>query len=151
MADRDFITETEPTRPELTLVDDAAPEVTPPEPPEKGPRRRLFIVLGVIAAIFVYALAFDYTNVDLAQVSSETRQQSLTRILRALARPELVTYDQERVVTQLDVSVPCGAPTPVTSSGGISVSPLRKWVHAHRFINSLNLDIDVFLPRGGAF
>jgi phosphonate ABC transporter permease subunit PhnE len=123
LADREFVTDTEPGRPELTLVDEVAPEFTPPEPPEKGPRRRLFIVIGVIAAIVVYALAFDYTNVDLAQVSSETRQQSLTRILRALARPELVTYDQERVVTQLDVSVPCGAPTPVTSSGGISVSP----------------------------
>ena len=123
MADRELITNTEPERPDLTLVDDVVPEVTPPEPPEKGPRRRLMIVLGVIAAIVVYALAFDYTNVDLAQVSSETRQQSLTRILRALARPELVTYDQERAVTQLDVSVPCGAPTPVTSAGGVSVSP----------------------------
>jgi len=123
LADREFIAEVEQSRPDLTLVDEIAPEMTPPEPPEKGPRRRLFIVLGVIAAIVVYALAFDYTNVDLAQVSSETRQQSLTRILRALARPELVTYDQERVITQLDVSVPCGAPTPVTSSGGISVSP----------------------------
>jgi phosphonate ABC transporter permease subunit PhnE len=110
-------------KPELTLVDEVTPTVTPPEPPEKGPRRRLFIVLGVVAAIVVYALAFDYTNVDLAQVSSETRQQSLTRILRALARPELVTYDQERVITELDVAVPCGAPTPVTSSNGISVSP----------------------------
>lgn len=123
MADRDIVTGTEPPRRELTLVDEVTAETAPPEPPEKGPRRRLIIVLGVIAAIVVYALAFDYTNVDLAQVSSETRQQSLTRILRAIARPELVTYDQERVITQLDVAVPCGAPTPVTSSGGLSVSP----------------------------
>ena len=56
-------------------------------------------------------------------MSSETRQPSLTRILRALARPELVTYDQERVITELDVAIPCGAATPVTSSGGISISP----------------------------
>jgi phosphonate ABC transporter permease subunit PhnE len=110
-------------RPELTLVDEVISDVAPPEPPKRGPRRRLFIVLGVAAAVVVYALAFDYTNVDLAQVSSETRQQSLTRILRALARPELVTYDQERVITSLDVGVPCGAATPVTSTGGVSVSP----------------------------
>ncbi|HEY5650450.1 MAG TPA: ABC transporter permease subunit [Acidimicrobiia bacterium] len=124
MADRDFIPpESGDARPELTLVDEVIPDVIPPEPPERGPRRRLLIVIGVIAAIVVYALAFDYTNVDLAQVSSETRQQSLTRILRALARPELVTYDQERVITELDVAVPCGAATPVTSSNGISLSP----------------------------
>lgn len=83
----------------------------------------MLIVFSIVAAVVVYALAFDYTEVDLAKTSSETRQQSLTRILRALARPELVTYDQDRVITSVDVAVPCGAPTPNTSNGGISVSP----------------------------
>lgn len=122
MADREFHTEPEPERPELIVVEDPEPGA-PPAPPTKGPRRRLMIVLAIISAIVVYALAFDYTDVDLEQVSSETRQTQLTRILRALARPELVTYDQERVITSLDVSIPCGAATPVTSSGGVSVSP----------------------------
>ena len=122
MADREVHLEPEPDRPELSVVDE--PEVAlPPVPPTKGQRRTLMIVLAIIAAVVVYALAFDYTDVDLEQVSSETRQTQLTRILRALARPELVTYDQERVITSLDVSVPCGAATPVTSSGGVSVSP----------------------------
>lgn len=117
-----------------TEVDDAHPELvtldTPEEsnsnglpPKEDKSKRRLYIVLGLIAAVVIYGLAFDYTEVDLSKTSSETRQDSLTRILRALAQPELVTYDTEAVRTTLDVAVPCGAPTPSSSVGSITVSP----------------------------
>jgi phosphonate ABC transporter permease subunit PhnE len=81
------------------------------------------IILGIVAAVVTYALAFDYTEVDLEAASSETRQASLTRIVRALARPELVTYDTTEVVRDLDVAAPCGPATPVTSSEGISIAP----------------------------
>ena len=63
MADREVHLEPEPDRPELSVVDE--PEVAlPPVPPTKGQRRTLMIVLAIIAAVVVYALAFDYTDVD---------------------------------------------------------------------------------------
>lgn len=90
-----------------------APVAEPDEtgtPAEDGkrPRRRLFIILGVLLGIVVYALAFQQTEVRLDQITSETRQQSLTRILRSLARPDLVTYETDPQITEIDLGVPCG-------------------------------------------
>ncbi len=121
-------------RTEAGEADGTGPALVAVDPPEKpGPagrppkedksRRRLFIILGVITAIFIYGLAFDYTEVDLSKTSSETRQESLTRILRALARPELVTYDTEEVITGTEVAIPCGAPITAGSDGSVTVSP----------------------------
>lgn len=83
-------------------------------PPEEGTRtrgrrRRPFaITLGIVVAVVVYALAFQQTQVDLTQITSETRQQSLQRILRALAQPDLVTYDSTESFVGVDIAVPCG-------------------------------------------
>ena len=44
-----------------------------------------------------------------------------------------------------------GTSWPDWIGGRVSVSPLRSILHARRFIDSLNLDLDIFLPRGGAF
>lgn len=85
-------------------------ESLPPEEPPGPPRRRrpLFIVLGIVVGIVVYALAFQQTQVSLDEITSETRQQSLSRILRALVQPDLVTYDTEPSIVEIDLGVPCG-------------------------------------------
>ncbi len=83
--------------------------------------RTLLLIVGGIIAVIVYAYGFQVTQVDLAELGSETRRESLTRILRALARPDFMAYDQEEFVVETPIFVPCpatGAPAAETDSGG---------------------------------
>ncbi|HET9259918.1 MAG TPA: ABC transporter permease subunit [Acidimicrobiia bacterium] len=90
---------------------------------KKKPRRRLWLVLGIVLGIVIYALAVDRTGVSLDEITSETRQAQLVRIIRALARPELVTYDFEDDNTDVDFFIPCvGDPAPITE-GPVTVDP----------------------------
>ncbi|MGQ0848872.1 MAG: ABC transporter permease subunit [Actinomycetota bacterium] len=75
---------------------------------ERRARRRPFwIALGLLAGLLVYAYGFSVTDVNLDQIRSETRRQGLVRIMRALARPELIEYDQAETATDVAVMVPC--------------------------------------------
>jgi phosphonate ABC transporter permease subunit PhnE len=86
-------------------------------------RRRPFVItVGIVAAVVIYALAFQQTQVDLTEITSETRQQSLQRILRALAQPDLVTYDTREESIEVDVSVPCGS-APSATDPRITLTP----------------------------
>ncbi|MGB9359292.1 MAG: ABC transporter permease subunit [Acidimicrobiia bacterium] len=104
---------------------DATPTSTDPATPEdpapngkkgRGWRRSLYIIIAILVAFVIYAFAFAKTDVSLEEIQSETRQEQLFRILRALARPDLVTYDKTDLVVTADVYVPCNGaePTPVT-------------------------------------
>jgi ABC-type phosphate/phosphonate transport system permease subunit len=90
----------------------------------KKPRSRLLLVFGIVAAIAVYALAVERTGVSLDEITSESRQNQLVRIVRNLARPELVTYDFEEINTDVEFFIPCpaGMSGPV-SSGGVTIDP----------------------------
>ncbi len=83
-------------------------------------RRRLWIILGIIGAFLLYGYAVQETDVDLAEVQSETRRASLVRIMRNLAQPNLITFDSEEVTISADVLVPCpdGAVGPETDTSG---------------------------------
>ena len=86
-------------------------------------RRRLWLVLGIVLGIVVYALAVERTGVSLDKITSESRQAQLVNIIRDLARPELVTYDFENENTDIDFFIPCqGDPAPVTV-GNVTVEP----------------------------
>jgi len=66
--------------------------------------------------------------VSLDEIQSEKRQEQLFRILRALAKPDLIQYDKEDLVVTADLFVPCNglepAPaTPHASGATISVTP----------------------------
>ena len=97
-------------------------------PPKKGSggdgkgRRPFLIVIGIVIGVVVYALAFQQTQVDLTQITSETRQQSLQRILRALAQPDLITYDTTEQSIAVDVAVPCG-PEGLATDPRITLDP----------------------------
>ncbi len=78
-------------------------------------RRFFFIILGIVAAVVVYAFAFEKTDVDLEEITSETRQESLFRILRALAHPDLVTFSNEEITVSTDVLLPCNPSGPATA------------------------------------
>lgn len=83
--------------------------------------RRILIWLGVIVALIVYAYGFQVTQVDLEELGSETRQESLARIMRALARPDFIEYDQEEFIVETPVFIPCpagGVDNAVTAADG---------------------------------
>lgn len=97
---------------------------TPPDepgPPHKRRRRSWTLILGIVAAIVIYALAFEFTQVRLDTITSETRQQSLSNILRALAHPELVTYDTSEEIVSTEIAIPCGPATETSAS--LTITP----------------------------
>lgn len=86
------------------------------------------ILLAIVVGIVVYAYAFETTGVSLDEIQDETRQASLVRILRAIAHPELLTY--EAVETNLDVQFMSPCPPdgftpeePDTAGPHITVTP----------------------------
>ena len=85
------------------------------------------IVASIVVGVIVYAYAFEKTGVNFDEIQDETRQASLVRILRALAHPELLTY--ETVDTNLDAQFmsPCppgGFTAPAPGDGPhITLSP----------------------------
>ena len=87
------------------------------------PRRRFYLVLGIVTAISIFALAVDRTGVSLDEITSESRQEQLVRIIRALAQPELVTYDFDQINTDVEFSIPCVDGSDPASSGGVTVNP----------------------------
>lgn len=91
-------------------------------------RRRAIILLTFLLSFLLYAIAVQKTDVNLAEVKSETRRVSLVRILRALAHPNLITYDSQEVTLSADILVPCpaGATPPEAKKSGtayVEVTP----------------------------
>jgi phosphonate ABC transporter permease subunit PhnE len=106
---------------EEARVGASAPVTDPARPAEPRRRRPLFFLLALVLGIVVYAIAFQQTQVSLDEITSETRQQSLARILRALAQPELVTYDTRDSVVETEIGVPCGPS--LTTSDRLILTP----------------------------
>jgi phosphonate ABC transporter permease subunit PhnE len=85
--------------------------------------------LLVLLALIVFAYGFEITDIDLEQLRSEQRQQSLQRVTRALARPDIFEFDQEEQRAMSDVYVTCPAgdapelSAPDTSGPYITVTP----------------------------
>jgi phosphonate ABC transporter permease subunit PhnE len=73
----------------------------------KDGKRSLWMSMAIIAGVLIYAYGFDATQVDLARIRDESRQERLVNIVRALARPDLVEYDQAETVTELEFNIPC--------------------------------------------
>ena len=65
---------------------------------------------GLIVALvlIVFAYAFQVTDVDFGTTRDEVRQTAITRVLRALAHPDLFVYEKE----ELDVEIPFYLPCP---------------------------------------
>jgi len=74
----------------------------------KSLRVGLFVALGII----IFAYAFQVTGVNFETTRSEIRITQLTRVLRALAKPELIQYETDEV----DVSAPFYLPCPESGS-----------------------------------
>src|SRR5512145_327578 len=95
-----------------------------------SPWKSLRTGLVVLLALIVFAYGFEITDIDLEQLRSEQRQQSLQRVTRALARPDIFDFAQEEQKAMAPVYVTCPAdgsvpetPPPDTSGPYITVTP----------------------------
>ena len=94
----------------------------------KGGRRAILFGLAIIAAVVVYAYGFEVTDVNLDEIRSETRQAQLLRVIRGLARPELLTYERVDTDTDAPLYMPCPdggfqPPAPDVNARHITVEP----------------------------
>ncbi|GAP14155.1 ABC-type phosphate/phosphonate transport system, permease component [Longilinea arvoryzae] len=85
------------------------------------PKKRSFfksLLLGVciIVALVIYAYGFQVTKVNLDETRDPKRQTQLTRIIRALARPDVLEYDKKEFTVSLPVYVPCPESAAATNS-----------------------------------
>src|SRR3990172_7879551 len=74
-----------------------------------SPWKSIQLGLAILAGLLIYAYGFQITKVDLEDLRSERRQESMVRVLRALAKPEIFAYDQEVEVVNFPIYVPCPA------------------------------------------
>jgi hypothetical protein len=74
---------------------------------KSGAFRSAVTGISVLFALLVYSYGFQVTKVDLEQTKSEHRREQLFRILRALARPDILVYEQSEVDVSVPVMVPC--------------------------------------------
>jgi phosphonate ABC transporter permease subunit PhnE len=86
--------------------------------------------LIVLLALIVFAYGFEITKIDLNELRSEQRQQSLQRVTRALARPDILEFEKEEQKANGPVFVTCPADgsipelaAPDTSGPYITVTP----------------------------
>ena len=71
--------------------------------------RSISIAVLIILAVVIYAFGFSVTDVNFDQIRSEDRITQLTRILRALAKPDIIEYEQEEVEITTPIYLPCPA------------------------------------------
>lgn len=69
--------------------------------------RSLKVGLIALFSMVVIAYGFEITKVDLEELRSEKRQESLVRVTRALAKPDLFEYDKVELVVNTPIFVPC--------------------------------------------
>jgi phosphonate ABC transporter permease subunit PhnE len=95
---------------------------------KSSPLRSLGIGLLVVAVIIIYAYGFEVTQVNLEELRSEQRQESLTRVTRALFQPAIFEYEKETQLFNAPMFVTCpesGANVvePDTSQPYVTVTP----------------------------
>jgi len=69
--------------------------------------RSLGTTLVVFLVVVVFAYGVQVTNVNFETTRSEIRLTQLTRVLRALARPDIIEYDQEETNIEIPFYLPC--------------------------------------------
>jgi len=69
--------------------------------------RSLGIALGVVLVIVVFAYGVKVTDVNFETTRSVDRLTSLKRVIRALARPDIIEYDYDVTVVEIPFYLPC--------------------------------------------
>ena len=106
--------------------------------------RFFFMLLSIVTILVIYAFAFERTDVSLDEIKDPGRRASLVRIVRGLARPNLIEYDETPTYYLLDYMTPCPQggfkpPPPDTSVPYLEAVPdlrqpgNRRSVQGHNF------------------
>jgi phosphonate ABC transporter permease subunit PhnE len=74
---------------------------------QRSPLKSIGLGLAVLLILIVYAYGFQVTKVNFKETSSERRLTQLARILRALAHPDIFEYEQEEVIVEAPIYLPC--------------------------------------------
>ncbi|HXQ33820.1 MAG TPA: hypothetical protein VN843_07405, partial [Anaerolineales bacterium] len=95
------------------------------------PWKSLQVGLVVLLALVIFAYGFEITNIDLQELRSEQRQQSLQRVTRALAQPDIFEFEKEEQKSTAPMYVTCptngtvpSVPVPDTPGPYVSVTPV---------------------------
>lgn len=78
--------------------------------PEKKPRSRrrvLGIVIVALVVFILYAYAIDVTKINFEEPQDPDRQNAVTRVVRALARPDFFVINEETESMNIALSMPC--------------------------------------------
>lgn len=71
-------------------------------------RTAALVIIGVI----IYAYGFQVTQVSFNEINSPRRQESLTRVVRALFQPDIIEFDRVQTPINIPFYVPCPATSP---------------------------------------
>ncbi len=74
---------------------------------KKSIKKSIGVGLAVTLGIIIFAYAFQVTDVNFETTRSEIRLNSLTRVLRALAHPDIVTYEYNELNVEIPFYLPC--------------------------------------------
>jgi ABC-type phosphate/phosphonate transport system permease subunit len=98
---------------------------------KSSPWKSIQVGLVSLLVMVIFAYGFQITKVNLEELRSEKRQESLIRVTRALAKPDIIAYDQEEEVVNFPIHVPCpadgniaDAPKQNTTEPYLTISPI---------------------------
>jgi len=74
---------------------------------KKSFARSLLTGVSIAVGLLVFAYAFQVTDVDFSTTKEETRQKSITRVMRALAHPDLFYYETDELNIEVPFYLPC--------------------------------------------
>ncbi len=74
---------------------------------KKSLKKSIGVGLAVALGLIIFAYAFQVTDVNFETTRSEIRLNSLTRVLRALAHPDVITYDYTELNVEMPFYLPC--------------------------------------------
>ena len=69
--------------------------------------RSLGTALGVVLVITVFAYGVQVTDVNFETTRSEERLTQLKRVIRALAKPDIIEYDTDEMDVEISFYLPC--------------------------------------------
>jgi len=90
--------------------------------------KSLSLALMIILGVIIYAYGFQVTQVNFEQIHSPKRQESLTRVIRALFHPDIFEFDQVETQVNVPFYTPCPAqpvdiPEPDRSGAYLEITP----------------------------
>ena len=72
-----------------------------------GRRRKILTILIGVAIFLLFAYAVDVTQINLEEPLEPKRQENLVGLIRDLARPNLLTYENETQSIDVSLLMPC--------------------------------------------